>query len=51
MSAIYFVHFGKLHSFLLILGLEAWASGDLEDFGRLVTASGRSSIENYECGN
>ncbi|XP_074579638.1 galacturonokinase [Curcuma longa] len=31
-------------------GLKAWASGNLDDFGRLVSASGRSSIENYECG-
>ncbi|GMH16442.1 hypothetical protein Nepgr_018283 [Nepenthes gracilis] len=31
-------------------GLEAWASGRLEEFGELITASGRSSIENYECG-
>lgn len=45
------MHFGNLHSFLFILGLKAWASGNLDDFGRLVSASGRSSIENYECGN
>ncbi|MHC4479449.1 MAG: galactokinase family protein, partial [Planctomycetota bacterium] len=32
-------------------GLRLWREGDLEGFGRLVTASGRSSIENYECGN
>uniref|UniRef100_A0A7C9F4F2 Galactokinase n=2 Tax=Opuntia streptacantha TaxID=393608 RepID=A0A7C9F4F2_OPUST len=31
-------------------GLEAWTSGRLDEFGRLITASGRSSIENYECG-
>ncbi|PSR85218.1 Galacturonokinase [Actinidia chinensis var. chinensis] len=31
-------------------GLEAWASGKLEDFGKLISASGLSSIENYECG-
>ncbi|VVA97146.1 unnamed protein product [Arabis nemorensis] len=31
-------------------GLEAWASGDLEEFGKLISASGLSSIENYECG-
>ncbi|WOK92690.1 galacturonokinase [Canna indica] len=31
-------------------GLKAWASGNLDDFGRLISASGRSSIENYECG-
>ncbi|KAK1396444.1 Galacturonokinase [Heracleum sosnowskyi] len=31
-------------------GLEAWASGHLEDFGQLISASGLSSIQNYECG-
>lgn len=31
-------------------GLEAWASGRLDEFGKLITASGRSSIQNYECG-
>ncbi|CAK9170673.1 unnamed protein product [Ilex paraguariensis] len=31
-------------------GLEAWASGNLEDFGKLISASGLSSIKNYECG-
>uniref|UniRef100_A0A7C9EYH3 GHMP kinase N-terminal domain-containing protein n=1 Tax=Opuntia streptacantha TaxID=393608 RepID=A0A7C9EYH3_OPUST len=31
-------------------GLEEWTSGRLDEFGRLITASGRSSIENYECG-
>ncbi|KAB1220142.1 Galacturonokinase [Morella rubra] len=34
----------------VIKGLEAWASGNLEDFGNLITASGLSSIRNYECG-
>jgi len=32
-------------------GLELWRAGDLAGFGRLVTESGRSSVENYECGN
>lgn len=32
-------------------GRQAWARGDLESFGRLVSQSGRSSIENYECGS
>lgn len=32
-------------------GLEAWASGSLEEFGKLISASGLSSIENYECGS
>ncbi|KAG5594463.1 hypothetical protein H5410_035695 [Solanum commersonii] len=31
-------------------GLEAWASGNLKEFGELITASGLSSIQNYECG-
>ncbi|KHN16690.1 Galacturonokinase [Glycine soja] len=31
-------------------GVEAWAMGNLKDFGMLITASGRSSIQNYECG-
>lgn len=31
-------------------GLKAWASGNIEDFGKLISASGLSSIENYECG-
>ncbi|TYK28541.1 galacturonokinase [Cucumis melo var. makuwa] len=34
----------------VLQGLEAWASGRLEDFGKLIAASGRSSIVNYECG-
>ena len=32
-------------------GVELWKAGDLEGFGRLVSESGRSSIEHYECGN
>lgn len=31
-------------------GLDAWRSGDVERFGQLVSASGESSIVNYECG-
>ncbi|KAL8488292.1 hypothetical protein ACS0TY_024534 [Phlomoides rotata] len=31
-------------------GLEAWASGNLEGFGKLISASGLSSIHNYESG-
>ncbi|KAL9242287.1 hypothetical protein vseg_016304 [Gypsophila vaccaria] len=31
-------------------GLDSWASGQFEEFGKLITASGRSSIKNYECG-
>jgi galactokinase len=31
-------------------GTEAWRQGDLAGFGELVTASGESSIVNYECG-
>ena len=32
-------------------GVEAWRRGDLSAFGRLITASGESSIRNYECGS
>ena len=32
-------------------GMEAWRSGDLNRFGALMTASGESSIRNYECGS
>ncbi|XP_062094664.1 galacturonokinase isoform X2 [Humulus lupulus] len=35
----------------VVKGLEAWATGRLEDFGKLITASGLSSIQNYECGS
>jgi galactokinase len=31
-------------------GIAAWRAGDLARFGALVTASGESSIANYECG-
>ena len=31
-------------------GAEAWKNGDLETYGRLVFESGKSSVENYECG-
>ena len=31
-------------------GIAAWQLGDLDQFGRLMTASGDSSIHNYECG-
>ncbi len=32
-------------------GVSSWRNGDLAGFGHLVTASGESSIRNYECGN
>ncbi|BBG92713.1 galacturonic acid kinase [Prunus dulcis] len=32
-------------------GFEAWASGRFEDFGTLISESGLSSIQNYECGS
>ncbi|KAL5769112.1 hypothetical protein ACOSP7_015670 [Xanthoceras sorbifolium] len=35
----------------VIEGLEAWKSGDLEKFGKLISYSGLSSIQNYECGS
>ena len=31
-------------------GTEAWRRGDLDEYGRLIFASGKSSVENYECG-
>jgi galactokinase/galacturonokinase len=31
-------------------GAEAWKNGDLDTYGQLVFQSGKSSIENYECG-
>jgi galactokinase/galacturonokinase len=31
-------------------GAELWRKGDLAGYGQLVFESGRSSIENYECG-
>lgn len=31
-------------------GVEAWKRGDLETFGRLMTESGESSVNQYECG-
>ena len=31
-------------------GAEAWRKGDLDEYGKLVFASGKSSVENYECG-
>ncbi|KAL9153809.1 hypothetical protein ABFS82_10G072600 [Erythranthe guttata] len=34
----------------VLKGLEAWATGNLEDFGKLISASGLSSIQNYESG-
>ena len=32
-------------------GTDAWRTGDLQRVGELMTASGRSSIDNYECGS
>ncbi len=32
-------------------GIAAWRSGDLPRFGELVSASGESSVKNYECGS
>ncbi len=32
-------------------GIEAWKSGDIFAFGKLVTESGESSIQNYEAGS
>uniref|UniRef100_A0A7N0VG01 Galacturonokinase n=1 Tax=Kalanchoe fedtschenkoi TaxID=63787 RepID=A0A7N0VG01_KALFE len=35
----------------VLKGLDLWASGNLEDFGALISLSGFSSIKNYECGS
>jgi len=32
-------------------GVAAWEAGDMATFGQLMRESGRSSIENYECGS
>jgi len=32
-------------------GRDAWAFGNLQELGQLISASGRSSILNYECGS
>jgi hypothetical protein len=32
-------------------GIDAWSSGNLEAFGKLMSQSGLSSIHNYECGD
>ncbi|GFP79395.1 galacturonokinase [Phtheirospermum japonicum] len=34
----------------VVKGLEAWASGNIEEYGKLISASGLSSIQNYESG-
>jgi len=34
----------------VLAGREAWAAGDLAGFGKLITQSGQSSIDQYECG-
>lgn len=40
-----------LESARVLQGIAAWREGDLATFGRLIAESGRSSIENYECGS
>lgn len=60
---VYEAHKGKLEQNLakraehyfsenmrVMKGREAWAMGKVEDFGKLISASGLSSIKNYECG-
>lgn len=32
-------------------GIQCWKDGDLTSFGQLIRDSGKSSIENYECGS
>lgn len=36
---------------MIRIGIKAWETGMVEDFGKLISASGLSSINNYECGN
>jgi galactokinase len=45
-AAHYFSEVERVH-----LGCQAWEQGELDEFGRLMTASGESSIRNYECGS
>lgn len=35
----------------VLSGMKLWSAGDIEGFGKLVTASGASSIHNYESGS
>lgn len=35
----------------VVKGRDAWALGNLQEFGQLISESGRSSILNYECGS
>lgn len=42
-------YFGEMER--VARGVEAWQRGDLREFGRLVTASGESSVKWYECGS
>lgn len=44
-AAHFFSEMDRVHR-----GIEFWGRGDLAAFGRLVSASGESSIRNYECG-
>ena len=41
-------YFGEFHR--AEAGAEAWKNGDLKTYGRLIFESGKSSVENYECG-
>ncbi len=44
-AAHYFSEFARAEA-----GAAAWQSGDLDEYGRLIFESGKSSVENYECG-
>ena len=44
-AAHYFSEYARAEA-----GAEAWKNGDLDTYGSLVFASGKSSVENYECG-
>eukprot|EP00850_Spirogloea_muscicola_P002830 SM000011S19008 [mRNA] locus=s11:378963:382945:+ [translate_table: standard] len=41
----FFTEVARVHE-----GVEAWETGDMRAFGRLMSLSGQSSIDNYECG-
>jgi galacturonokinase len=45
-AAHFFAEVERVHQ-----GVDAWNRGALREFGRLMTASGQSSIQNYECGS
>ncbi|KAF8651574.1 hypothetical protein HU200_063397 [Digitaria exilis] len=47
----YFSEMKRVAKGELITCRDAWARGNLQELGQLISASGRSSILNYECGS